>query len=280
MKFGSYELDIVSDGRIWLDGGAMFGVVPKPLWSRIIEVDEMNRVPLDTSCLLVRGSGANVLIETGIGDHYTEKQHKIYKFDFSDRLLENLGKLNVKPEDIDQVIQTHLHFDHAGSLLERSKSGNYGLVFPNAEVVVQKGEWETAFNPDIRSKPSYFPPEFYQTLMKETKVRLVEGSTELMPGISLKQMGGHTLHHQGVEISQGDEKVVYVGDFIPMTRHINIAYSMGFDVEPIRTAEDKNSFLPQAAEGNWILVFVHDPDTPCARVRNDNGKWVTERVEF
>lgn len=278
MQFGSYKLDVLSDGRIWLDGGAMFGVVPKPLWSRIIEVDDRNRVPLETHSLLIRGDQGTILVETGIGDHYTEKQHEIYKFDFSDRLLDGLSGLGVAPEDIDVVIQTHLHFDHCGTLVQQSAGGNYGLTFPNAEVYVQKGEWETAHNPDSRSAASYFPAEFYKPLGASGKLNLLEGEKEIVPGIKVKQMGGHTAHHQGVEVTQGDEKVVFVGDFIPMTRHINIAYSMGFDVLPIQTVEHKEAFLPQAADGDWTIVFVHDPDTPAAKVRRAGHKWTTEAV--
>lgn len=275
MKFGPFTLDVISDGRIWLDGGAMFGVVPKTLWSKSIESDELNRIPLETNCLLVRGSGGTVLIETGLGNQYSEKQYKIYNFEFGKRLLEGLSSLGVKPEDVDVVIQTHLHFDHCGTLAQQSKSGRYSATFPNADVVVQKGEWEAAHKPDYRSRPSYFPPEFYDSVMNNGNLRLVEGEAKIAPGISVKLMGGHTLHHQIVEISEGDDKVVYAGDFIPMTRHVNLAYSMSYDINPITTVEDKLTFLPQAEEGNWLVVFEHDPDTPFARIKKDGSKWMT-----
>lgn len=275
MKFGPFTLDVISDGRIWLDGGAMFGVVPKTLWSKTIESDELNRIPLETNCMLVRSSGGTILIETGLGDNYSEKQHKIYNFEFNKRLLDGLSARGVAPEDVDVVIQTHLHFDHSGTLAQLSGSGRYSATFPNAEVVVQKGEWEAAHYPDFRSRPSYFPPEFYDAVLKNGKLRLVEGEAKVAPGISVKQMGGHTLHHQIVEISDGDEKVVYAGDFIPMTRHVNLAYSMGYDIYPVTTVEHKQAFLPQAEEGNWLVVFEHDPDTPLARIRKDGGKWTT-----
>jgi glyoxylase-like metal-dependent hydrolase (beta-lactamase superfamily II) len=279
MKTASFDLTLISDGNIWLDGGAMFGVVPKPLWSRIIEHDDNNRVPLDTTSLLIESDEATILVETGIGDHYSEKQHQIYKFNFQRRLLDGLAKKGVSPESIDYVVQSHLHFDHCGSLLSGDGSGGYELNFPNAEVVVQRGEWEAAMNPDVRSKPSYFENAFYETLEKEGTVRLVEGIDEIIPGVKVSQRGGHTEHHQIVEIDDGDDRIIFVGDFIPMTRHINIAYSMGFDVLPIKTSEDKVDFLPRAADEGWTIVFVHDPDTPAARIKKDGKKWAAEPVE-
>ena len=197
---------------------------------------------------------------------------------FSNRLLEGLSDLSVAPEDVDVVIQTHLHFDHCGSLVQRSAGGAHGLTFPNAEVVVQKGEWEAAHGPDSRSGASYFPPEYYKAITDGGKLHLVEGEADIVPGVSVRQIGGHTLHHQCAEVTQGDDKVIFAGDFIPMTRHINTAYSMGFDMFPITTVEDKEAFLPQAADGDWTLVFVHDPDTPAAKVRRDGRKWTTEAV--
>lgn len=279
MKFGSFDLSLISDGNIWLDGGGMFGIVPKPLWSKIIEHDDHNRVPLDTTSLLIQTDEATILVETGIGDHYSEKQHHIYKFNFERRLLQGLAETGVSPEKIDIVIQSHLHFDHCGALMLADGKGGYEPAFPNAEVVVQRGEREAALNPDVRSKASYFEPAFYQALEEKNKLRLVEGTEQIIPGVSVSQRGGHTVHHQIVEVEQGGKKVIFVGDFIPMTRHINIAYSMGFDMLPIKTSEDKVDFLPKAHSEEDIIVFVHDPDTPAARIVKEGRKWGSEKVE-
>lgn len=273
MKIGEFSVDVISDGVLWLDGGAMFGVVPKSLWSRTIPVDEQNRVPLETSCLLVRGGGATILIETGMGRDYTEKQHQFYNFDFSRNLMEGLAARGVAPSDVDIVIQTHLHFDHCGSLVNRADNGTYHPVFTRAEVYAQKGEWEAAHAPDYRSAPSYMPHAFYKAIADTGRLRLVEGSHEILPGVSVRQLGGHTRHHQIVEVRSGGETLIYAGDFIPMTRHINLAYSMGYDMFPITTLQHKETFLPRAAEEGWVVVFEHDPDTPLARITSDGRKY-------
>lgn len=273
MKVGEFRADVISDGVLWLDGGAMFGVVPKSLWSRTIPVDDQNRVPLETSCLLVRGQGTTVLIETGMGRDYSEKQHQFYNFDFSRSLLDGLSAQGVAPEDIDVIIQTHLHFDHCGMLAVRGVTGAWTPTFPRAEVFVQKGEWEAAHNPDPRSAPSYLPHDFYKSIADTGRLRLVEGSPEILPGITVRQWGGHTRHHQAVEIRSGGDTLIYAGDFIPMTRHINLAYSMGYDMFPITTLRHKEEFLPQAAAGGWLVVFEHDPDTPVARIVADGRKY-------
>lgn len=279
MKFGGCELHIVRDGTFWLDGGAMFGIVPKPLWSRVIKPDDRNRIKLSTNCLLVRSSSGTFVIETGIGADYSEKQRDIYKFDFSERLLENLSSHGVGPEDIDVVIQTHLHFDHCGSLVMRSNSGAYAPTFPRAELIVQKGEWQAALKPDARSRPSYFPPEFYKAIETAGLLHLVEGRVSVAPDICVRELGGHTAHHQVVEVSAGDSRFVYLGDFMPTSRHAKIPYIMGYDMFPITTVEHKLGFIPEAIRGNWILLFGHDVDTPLGRIVDRNGRPVVEALD-
>jgi len=279
MKLGPHRLDIVSDGRLWLDGGAMCGVVPKPLWSKLIEPDEMNRIPLATNCLLVRGPSGTILIETGVGRDFTEKQHKIFNFDFSARLLQSLSAVGVAPEDVDMVIQTHLHFDHCGNLSQQSSDGHYAPTFPRAEVVVQRGDWQSALNPDARTKPSYYLPEFYLAIEKAGLLRLVEGDTEVAPGVRVTPRGGHTISHQIVEISHGDESVVYLGDFIPTHHHLRTPFIMAYDLYPLTTLNHKLETLPGLARPGVTVVFEHDTEIPLATLRQENGKIVAGRVD-
>jgi glyoxylase-like metal-dependent hydrolase (beta-lactamase superfamily II) len=269
MEFGPFRLDVVSDGLFMLDGGSMFGVVPKPLWSRLIVADDKNRIPMAANCLLVRGNGVTALVDTGLGDHYDEKQHRIYGFDFSRRLVPGLDSLGVDPEDVDLVVQTHLHFDHCGSLLERSASGRYALTFPRAEVAVQRAEWEAALNPDYRSGPSYFPEDFLKAIEESGQLRLLDGKAEAAPGIHARPLSGHTAGHQVVEVRHGRRKAVFLGDFIPTSKHLRLPYIMSFDLFPMTTLRHKQNFLPAARKGRWTLVFEHDHETPLATLKQE-----------
>jgi glyoxylase-like metal-dependent hydrolase (beta-lactamase superfamily II) len=276
MKLGQYEFDIVSDGVLWLDGGAMCGVVPRPLWSRLIAPDEMNRIPLATNCLLARGPAGTILVETGVGRDFNEKQHKIFNFDFSRSLLEGLSSLGVTPEDVDMVIQTHLHFDHCGNLAIRSASGNYAPVFPRAEVVIQRGDWQSALDPDPRTKPSYYPVEFYKSIEKEGLLRLLDGETELAPGLRTLPRSGHTISHQIVEFEHGGEKLAYLGDFVPMHYHLRTPYIMAYDLYPLTTLEHKLDYLPLAARRRTKVVFEHDVTMSFAILREEDGQVVAD----
>jgi glyoxylase-like metal-dependent hydrolase (beta-lactamase superfamily II) len=276
MKLGPNRFDIVSDGVLWLDGGAMCGVVPRPLWSKVVEPDEMNRIPLATNCLLARGPAGTILVESGVGRDFNEKQHKIFNFEFDHSLLEELSALGVAPEDIDMVIQTHLHFDHCGNLASRSAEGRYAPTFPRAEVVIQRGDWQSALNPDVRTKPSYYPNEFYKAIEKEGQLRLVDGEIELAPGLRVLPRSGHTISHQIVEFGHGDEQLIYLGDFIPMHYHLRTPYIMAFDLYPMVTLEHKLQFLPQAAARRTKVVFEHDVTMGFAALREEDGEVVAE----
>ncbi|HUX08358.1 MAG TPA: MBL fold metallo-hydrolase [Acidobacteriota bacterium] len=278
MELGPNRYDIVSDGVLWLDGGAMCGVVPRPLWSKVIAPDEMNRIPLATNCLLARGPAGTILVETGVGRDFDEKQHKIFNFDFNRSLLEGLSDQGVAPEDVDMVIQTHLHFDHCGNLAQKSAEGNYAPTFPRAEVVIQRGDWESALDPDLRTKPSYYPREFYKSIEKEGLLRLVDGETELAPGVRVLPRSGHTVSHQIVQFGSGDNRLVYLGDFIPMHYHLRMPYIMAFDLFPLTTLEHKLEFLPQAASQRTRVVFEHDVTIGFATLLEKDGQVVAEPI--
>ena len=272
MEIGPYRLDVINDGLFRLDGGAMFGVVPKALWSQLIEPDERNRIPMAANCLLVRGPAGTFLVDTGLGDHYSEKQHSIYSFEFGERLLGGLGALGVAPQDVDMVVQTHLHFDHCGTLVRRGAGGGCTPTFPRAEVAVQRAEWEAALEPDARSRPSYFPRDFYAAVEDAGLLRLLDGETELAPGLTARPLGGHTRGHQVVEIAAGRERAVYLGDFIPQSHHVALPYIMSYDLYPLKTLEDKAEFLPRAITGGWTVIFEHDPRVPLATLRQEDGR--------
>lgn len=273
MEFGEYKLDVINDGYVWLDGGAMFGVVPRPLWSRLIKPDGSNRIPLATNCLLLRGPGGKILIETGVGEHLSAKQKEIFNFEPTERrLIGGLLDLGISPEDIDMVIQTHLHFDHVGHLTRPEPGGGFRPTFANAEIIVQRAEWEAAFDPDPRSAPSYYPREFWEAVRSTGRLRLLEGSEEVAPGIIATPMGGHTPGHQVVEVRQGGETAVYLGDFIPKSQHLGIPYIMAYDLYPLLTLEHKRAFLPRALEERRLLVFEHDHEMPLARLTEESGK--------
>ena len=280
MKLGPNTIDIVSDGSFLLDGGAMCGVVPKPLWSRLIEPDENNRIPLASNCMLVRGPSGTIVVETGFGGDFSEKQEKIFAFDYSNRLLDSLSARGVSPEDVDMVIQTHLHFDHCGTLTTRSASGAYAPTFPNAEVLIQRGDWEAALKPDLRTKPSYYEPEFYLSIERAGRLRLLDGDAEVAPDVRVRRRSGHSPGHQIVEVSSDGEKVVYLGDFVPMHYHLQMPYIMAFDLYPMVTLEHKLETLPELARPGVTVIFEHDTRMPAATLREENGRIVADPVDL
>ncbi len=262
MKFGNFELLLLSDGTFWLDGGAMFGVVPKVLWNKLNPADEQNRIELGLNCLLIQARGKNILIDTGIGDKFDEKFRNIYSVDKSRNLIGSLKEIDLNPEDIDIVINTHLHFDHCGgntrpALLQKCKDK---LVpsFPNARYFIQKGEWEDAMNPNERTCASYLKENLIP--VKEAGLlELINGDTEILPGIKTIITNGHTKNHQSVLIESCEKKAIYLGDLIPTTSHIKIPYVMGYDLYPLEIIEKKKEVLSKALKEHWLLIFEHDP---------------------
>ena len=279
-KLGPYRIDVVNDGILWLDGGAMFGVVPRPLWSRLIRPDERNRIPLATNCLLVRGPCGNVLVDSGLGDHGDENKQKIFNFQHPERrLIDQLADLGVSAQDVDVVVQTHLHFDHCGALARPNGDGTYKPNFPNARIVVQEAEWEAALQPDARTRPSYYTDAFWRALEASGNLRLIEGAQEVAPGIFCRPIGGHSMGHQIVEVRHGDRRIVFLGDFIPQFKHLGLPYIMAYDLFPLRTLGDKQRFLPEAVEKGWIVVFEHDHELALATLHSDGGKVVARPLE-
>jgi glyoxylase-like metal-dependent hydrolase (beta-lactamase superfamily II) len=272
---GDFELTAVSDGIYHLDGGAFFGVVPKVMWERKVKADEKNRVPTGLNSVVVRTGHHTVLIETGIGNKLSEKMVKIYGQPA--KLLENLGALGVSPEDIDVVIDTHLHFDHCGWNTVR-KGDKVVPTFPKAKYYVQEGEWQHGRLQHERDAISYIS-ENYDPLISSGQMHLLHGEQEIVPGVFVKVFPGHTAHMQAVIIKSGGKTACYISDLIPTTAHIDLTWVMAFDLFPLETIESRKRYYAQAIPEKWLTIFTHDPNTPWAYVEKDEkGGMVTRGV--
>ena len=261
-----------------LDGGAMFGVVPKPLWERRIAPDERNRIQLGMRCLLVEHESGLVLIDTGAGNKENEKFHDIYGVENrgesdATQLEDGLRQLGYKPPDIALVINSHLHFDHAGGNTTRDAKGNIVPTFPKARYVVQQGEYEYATHTNERTAASYFPHNFVPVFERE-QFDFVRGEKEIVAGISTLPTPGHVPYHQGIRLESDGEVAFYVADLVPTTAHLPLPWIMGYDVEPLVTLETKRRVLTRASQEGWLLVFEHDAITPWTKIAHD-GKAFT-----
>jgi glyoxylase-like metal-dependent hydrolase (beta-lactamase superfamily II) len=272
---GDFELTAVSDGIYHLDGGAFFGVVPKVMWERKVKADEKNRVPTGLNSVVVRTGHHTVLIETGIGNKLSERMVKIYGQPA--KLLENLGALGVSPEDIDVVIDTHLHFDHCGWNTVR-KGDKVVPTFPKAKYYVQEGEWQHGRLQHERDAISYIS-ENYDPLISSGQMHLLHGEQEIVPGVFVKVFPGHTAHMQAVIIKSGGKTACYISDLIPTTAHIDLTWVMAFDLFPLETIESRKRYYAQSVPEKWLTIFTHDPNTPWAYVEKDEkGGMVTRGV--
>jgi glyoxylase-like metal-dependent hydrolase (beta-lactamase superfamily II) len=274
---GSFTLTPVVDGYFRLDGGAMFGVVPKPLWERISPPDERNRIRLAMRAWLVRGGGRTILIDAGAGGKLDAKVADIYGFDGVPSLDASLAAAGVAPEDIDLVIASHLHFDHAGGFTSRGPDGIVRPHFPNARYVVRRGEWDDACAPHERNRASYFADN-YVPLAEAGCLNLVEGDGEVVPGIRLRRTGGHTAHHQIIEIGEGEPTAVFVADLLPTTAHLPLPYIMAYDLYPMETLAFKRAFLREAAEREHLILFEHDPAIAAGYLRVRDGRPYVEQA--
>ena len=266
---GDFELTVVSDGTYFLDGGAFFGVVPKAMWSKKVTPDGQNRLEAGLNSLVVRTGKKNILIETGIGNKLPDKLVQIYKQPA--KLLDNLHAAGVAPEDIDIVINTHLHFDHCGWNTVR-RGDRVMATFPNAKYYVQQQEWEHGRLQLERDAISYMSPN-YDPLLESGQMVLLNGDQELSPGISVKVFPGHTANMQGVIIESGGKKACYISDLIPTSNHLDLTWVMAFDLFPLETIESRKKYYAQAIPERWLTVFTHDDQTPWGYVeRGERGR--------
>jgi len=272
---GDFELTIISDGTYFLDGGAFFGVVPKTMWSKKVTPDEQNRLDAGLNSLLVRTGEKNILIETGIGNKLPDRLAQIYKQPA--KLLDNLHVAGVAPEDIDIVINTHLHFDHCGWNTVR-RGDQMVATFPNAKYYVQEQEWEHACQQMERDAISYMSP-YYDPLIETGQMVLLNGDLELSPGISVKVFPGHTAKMQAVIIESGRKKACYISDLIPTSAHIDLTWVMAFDLFPLETIESRKEYYAWAIPEKWLTVFTHDDRTPWGYVeRGERGRLALAQV--
>jgi glyoxylase-like metal-dependent hydrolase (beta-lactamase superfamily II) len=272
---GSLKVHALQAGLQQLDGGAMFGVVPKTLWERKIPADAKNRIPLGMRCLLVEHPDGLVLIDTGAGDKENEKFYGIYGIENSPlgtagptQLESALAEAGFSPADVTMVINSHLHFDHAGGNTRRGDDGLAVASFPNARYIVRRGEWEWAHRANERTSASYFPHN-YEPLQASGQLELVDGDLELVRGISLRHTPGHTPHHQGITVDSGAERLFYLADVCPTTAHVPLPWIMGYDVEPLVTLESKRRLWAEAVSEGWTVMFEHDAVHAWGRIHQD-----------
>jgi glyoxylase-like metal-dependent hydrolase (beta-lactamase superfamily II) len=275
LTLGDFELSVFSDGTYPLDGGAFFGVIPKIMWSRKAAADEKNYVTAGLNSLLIRTGTQTVLVETGMGNKLSDRMIKFYGQPA--QLLVNLAAGGVSAEDIDIVINTHLHFDHCGWNTLRNKDGKIVPTFPRAKYYAPEGEWQYAQHPSERDSISYISDN-YDPLVKSGQMTLLKGEEEIVPGISVKTFPGHTAHMQAVIVESGGRTACYVSDLIPTTAHIDITWGMAFDLYPLQTIESKKQYYAKAIPEKWLTVFTHDAKVPWAHVEKDeSGKMVTRQ---
>lgn len=272
-SLGDFELSVFSDGTYPLDGGAFFGVVPKVMWSRKAVADEKNFVMAGLNSLLIRAGRHNVLVETGIGNKLSEKMVKIYGQPA--KLLGNLAAGGVFPDDIDVVINTHLHFDHCGWNTVR-KGGRVVATFPKAKYYVQEGEWQHGREQHIRDAISYISDN-YDPLIKSGQMQLLRGDQEIVSGVSVKVFPGHTAHMQAVVVTSGGKTACYISDLIPTSAHIDLTWVMAFDLYPLDTIDSRRRYYSQSLAEKWLTVFTHDDAVPWAYIEKDSAEKLVTR---
>lgn len=276
--FGDFELTALLDGRFRLDGGAMFGVVPKPLWERRAPADARNRIAMAMRPLLVRPpAGPLLLIDAGAGDKMDAKAAEIYALDRAENLDVSLARAGVRAEEIGRVLASHLHFDHAGGFTVRDAAGQLRPRFAAARYSINRGEWEDATHPHERNRASYFP-ENYVPLLDAGVVDFHGDEATILPGVRVRRTGGHTRYHQIVYIESGGRTAVFAADLIPMAAHVDVPWIMAYDLYPMETLAFKRDFVREAIEREYLVFFEHDPEIAAGYIREANGRKTVEKV--
>jgi len=276
VRLGDFELTPLLDGYFRLDGGAMFGVVPKTLWEKRIPADERNRITMAMRPLLVR-SDRLMIIDAGCGDKMDAKSADIYGFDRRENLDVTMARAGIRAEDVGIVLASHLHFDHAGGFTVKDTSGAVRPRFPNARYLVNDGEWDDATHPHERNRASYFA-ENYVPLQEAGVLDLLPDDRVIAPGIRVRRTGGHTRFHQIVYIESGGKTAVFAADLMPTTAHVDVPWIMAYDLYPMETLEFKRAFLKEAVEREYIIFFEHDPVIAAGIIRQRDRRLYVEPI--
>jgi glyoxylase-like metal-dependent hydrolase (beta-lactamase superfamily II) len=277
ISLGKFEIYGLRDGFFFLDGGAMFGVVPKTLWEKKFPADEKNRIKLALNSILIKTAKELILVETGIGGDLDPKFYDYYSVERKPGLVLSLEKLGYQAEDIDLVVNTHLHFDHCGGNTSKNEKGEDAPTFPKARYIIQKGEWEDALHPSERDKASYLEQNFLP-LERHGLLQLVDGNKEISEGVEVIVVPGHTSRHQCLKVSTGGKVFFFLGDLVPTSAHVGLSYIMSYDLFPQQTLENKREYFDQAIEEDWILAFNHDPEHFFGKVKKVNNKYTFESL--
>jgi glyoxylase-like metal-dependent hydrolase (beta-lactamase superfamily II) len=272
VRIGNYQVSAIETGHFRLDGGAMFGIIPKPLWTRTTPSDERNRITLAMRCLLLEGEGRLILVDDGVGDKYDEKFADIFGIDHEHASLQrSLEKAGFSVEDVTDVVLTHLHFDHCGGSTTRV-DGRLVPAFPNAAYHVQRSHWEWALASNPRERASFLA-ENLDPLAESGQLSLVDGEVELLPGLFTHVVDGHTRGQQMVRVDGEGRSLVFVADLVPTAAHIPIVWTMAYDVEPLKSMAEKESLLQAAIDGKWSLFFEHDASVEVMDVEQNDGRF-------
>jgi glyoxylase-like metal-dependent hydrolase (beta-lactamase superfamily II) len=272
MLFGDYRIEVIPDCEFRLDGGAMFGVVPRNLWSKFCPPDDQNRIRMNMNCLFIEGGGERILIDTGIGEKWNDKHRAMYGIDRVRSLDESLNAIaGVGSSEITVVINTHLHFDHAGGNAVMNEAGRAVPAFSNARYFVSRGEYEHAELPNERDRASYFP-ENWRPMKESGQLELKDDVYEVVPGLTMETYAGHNRSMQCPRLESGGQTLFGFADLIPTRAHVSYAWVMGYDLYPVETVEAKKRLLPQAARENWTCLFYHDAEQALGQIVESERK--------
>ena len=270
MRLGRAELDLISDGTFRMDGGTVYGVVPKAIWGQLQPADRKNRIEVGLNCLLIRTGGKNVLVDTGLGTKHGARARRIFAMK-AGKLVSNLARIGLQPADIDLVVLTHLHFDHVGGCTQYNRQNQLEPVFPRAIHLVQRQDWIEATETNERTRPAYVPEDFLP-LEEARQLELLDGDAELLPGLWVRRTGGHTAGHQIVHIESEGQQAACMGDVVPTLYQLPVHYMTSFEMFPLETVETKRRWLGQAEQERWLLIFGHGTGQKAGRIVRREGR--------